>query len=309
MKHIYDMIVIGGGAAGYTAALYAARAGMDVLVLEKSVPGGQMVLTDQIDNYPGFDEGIDGYTLSMKMQKGAERFGAHTSYTDVLRVSLTGTEKTIETTDGDFIAHTVVLATGASPRKLGIPDEEKRIGQGIHYCAVCDGMFYKGKTVMVVGGGNTVVEDALHLSRIAERVILVHRRDSLRASKIYVDQLMRTENVSILWNSTVVDVLGDGPVRGVALRNTVNGDETVVPCDGVFVSIGRIPATDLFRGQISLDENGYVIADESAVTNAAGVFAAGDLRTKLLRQVITAAADGAVAACQAEEYLAKMRIR
>jgi len=265
-----------------------------------------MALTHQIDNYPGFDEGIDGFSLGMKMQQGAERFGAGTVMAEVLSVQLDAPVKRIETDSGVYLARTVVLSTGANPRPLGVAEENRFLGQGIHYCAACDGMFYRGKTVVVVGGGNTAAADALLLSRVAKKVILVHRRDTLRATKIYHDPLLQAENVSMHWNSTVVSLLeNENGLSGVKLRNVQTGEESEILCDGVFVSIGRNPATDLFRGQVQLDAGGYVVADESTRTNLPGVFAVGDLRTKALRQIITAASDGAVAAFYAEEYLAE----
>ena len=302
MEHIYDTVVIGGGPAGYTAALYAARAGLDTVVLEKLAAGGQMALTGDIENYPGFDEGIDGFTLGMRMQAGAERFGAKTAYAEVLSVNLTGEIKTLETSDGSFRARTVIIATGADPRALGINGESELVGRGVHYCAHCDGRFYKDKTVMVVGG-NSAVSDALYLSRIAKKVIVVHRRDTFRAARINREALMKVENVELCLNSTVSDFLVDGKVVGAVLTDTKTGKRTEVRCDGIFISIGRIPATELFRGQLQTDDSGYLVADESTKTAVAGVFAVGDVRTKILRQVITAAADGAVAAHCAEEYL------
>lgn len=307
MEHVYDMIVLGGGPGGYTAALYGTRAGLDTLILEKMTPGGQMALTHQIDNYPGFSEGIDGFTLGMQMQQQAERFGARTVMTEVLAVELEKPVKRIVTDSGEYLARAVVLSTGANPRPLGVPGEEKYLGRGIHYCAACDGMFYRGKTVVVVGGGNTAAADALLLSRVAKEVHLVHRRDSLRATKIYHDPLLQAENVHIHWNSAVSALTEtDGQLSGVVLRNVQTGEESPLSCHGGFVSIGRDPASALFRGQVTLDEAGYVVADESTKTNLPGVFAVGDLRTKALRQVITAASDGAMAAYAAEEYLAEV---
>ncbi len=305
MKHIYDMIVIGGGPGGYTAALYAVRAGLDTLVLEKLSAGGQMALTSQIDNYPGFEDGIDGFTLGEKMQQGAERFGAKTELADVTSVELSAEIKTVETSEGTFYGRTVVFATGASPRDLGISGEKELIGRGINYCAACDGMFYKGKTVVVVGGGNTAAADALMLSRIAQKVIVVHRRDTLRATKIYHEPLMKAANVEFRWNSTVSELLSDGKLTGVRLRDVQTGEKSTLACDGVFVSVGRKPATELVQGQLDLDSAGYIVADESTRTNLPGVYAVGDVRTKALRQVVTAVADGASAAHFAEEYLAE----
>ena len=302
MEHIYDMIIIGGGPAGYTAAMYGARAGLDVLTVEKMSVGGQMALTDIIDNYPGFDAGIDGFTLGMNMQKGAERFGAKTKYAEVISVELSGKIKKIKTPKEELLSRTVVIATGADPRKLGIEKEDSFIGKGVHYCAHCDGRFYKGKTVVVVGGGNTAAADALYLSRLAEKVIVVHRRDSLRATKIYHDPLMKADNIEFMWNSTVSELLTEERVIGVRLKNLKSGDLTDIACNGVFVSIGRVPVTEIFDGQIELD-GGYIKADETTRTNIDGVFAVGDIRTKELRQVVTAVSDGAVAAHFAEEYL------
>ncbi len=302
MNPVYDMIVIGGGPAGYTAALYAARAGLSVLITERMAAGGQMTLTGEIENYPGI-ESVDGFTLGMQMQQNAERFGARTEYTEVTAVDLTADPKRIETWSGDFYAKTVVIATGADPRRLGLPEEETLIGRGVHYCAHCDGRFYKNKTVVLVGGGNSAAADALYLSRVAGKVILVHRRDSLRATKIYHEPLMQAENMEFSWNSKVVTITADAKVNGVILEDTLTGDRREVACDGVFISIGRHPATAFLQGQLALDPAGYIIADESTKTSIPGVYAAGDIRTKSLRQVITAAADGAMAAHMAEQML------
>jgi len=304
---VYDMIIIGGGPGGYTAALYAARAGLSTLVLEKLSAGGQMALTMQIDNYPGFEEGIDGFTLGESMQQSAERFGAETELAEVYSVQLDGEIKTVETSEGTFRGKTVVIATGANPRELGVEGEQELVGRGVNYCAACDGMFYKGKTVVLVGGGNSAAADAMVLSRIAKKVILVHRRDTLRATKIYHDPLMKAENIEFRWNSAISEILHDGVVKGVKLRDTVTGEESEVACEGIFVSIGRKPATELVKDQLTLDESGYIVADETTRTNLPGVFAVGDVRTKALRQVVTATADGAVAAHFADEYLASIK--
>ena len=303
MDKVYDMIIIGGGPGGYTAALYAVRAGLDTLVFEKMAPGGQMALTEQLDNYPGFENGIEGYMLAMKMQAGAARFGVETRYTDVKSVELEGDIKKLQTSEGEFLAKTVAVATGANPRKMGVAGEDELLGRGIHYCAACDGMFYKGKTVMVVGGGNTAAADALVLSRICEKVYLVHRRDSLKATKIYHEPLMKAENVEIVWNSSVSELVYDNVLKAVKVSDVNSGEVREISCDGIFVSIGRNPASELVKGQLELDETGYIVADESTVTKIPGVFAVGDVRTKALRQVVTAVSDGAVAAHYAEEYL------
>ena len=304
MERIYDMIVIGGGPAGYTAALYGARAGLSTLVLEKLSAGGQMALTDVIDNYPGFPDGIDGFTLGEQMQQNAERFGAVTELAEVYSLNVQGEHKVVETSEGTFLGRTVVLATGAGPRELGLPNEQSLVGRGIHYCAACDGMRYRGKTVAVIGGGNSAVADALQLARVAAKVIIIHRRDSLRATKVYHDPLMKLENVEFLWNSEVSEILADKAVNGLRVRNMVSGEEQELAVDGVFVSIGRKPASGLVADQVELDRGGYIVADESTRTNVPGVYAVGDVRTKVLRQVVTAVADGAMAAHYASEYLA-----
>lgn len=302
---IYDTVIIGGGPAGYTAALYATRAGLSTLVLEKFSAGGQMTQTAQIDNYPGFDEGIDGFSLGFKMQQGAERFGAETVQTEVLSAVLTSDPKVIKTDVGEFLAKTVMIATGADHKHLGLQDEEALIGRGVGYCAACDGMFYKGKTVAVVGGGNSAAADALLLSKICGKVYLIHRRDSLRATKVYHDPLMKAENVEFKWNSAVKELLHNGKINGVRLQHVQSGETEDVSVDGLFISIGRTPATELFKDTLALDASGYIMADETTRTNIPGVFAVGDVRTKALRQIVTAVSDGAVAVHFAEEYLAE----
>ena len=299
---ICDTIIIGGGPAGYTAALYAVRAGLDTLVLEKFSAGGQMTQTQQIDNYPGYEEGIDGFTLGYKMQQSAERFGSKTIQTEVLSADLKTSPKKVTADMGDFFAKTVIIATGADHRHLGIEDEEKLIGKGVAYCAACDGMMYRGKTVAVVGGGNSAAADALLLSKICEKVYVIHRRDTMRATKIYHEPLMKEKNIEFKWNSQVDKLLYDEKIKGVVLKNK-DGSTQEISLDGLFISIGRNPATELFRDQLELDSSGYIVADESTKTNFPGVFAAGDVRTKAVRQIVTAAADGAVAAHFAEEFI------
>jgi len=302
--NIYDMLIIGGGPGGYTAALYAARAGMNALLLEKLSAGGQMAQTHQVDNYPGFEDGIDGFELADKMQRQAERFGAKTEYAEVYKVDLNADPKMVETSEGTFYGKTVILATGAGPQLLGIPKEQELTGRGVAYCAACDGMFYKGKTVVVVGGGNSAAADAMLLSRIAKKVILVHRRDTLRATKVYHEPLQQAENVEFRWNSQVVELLHGEKLTGVRVHNLQNGEESQIDCDGIFISIGRKPASELVQGQLELDKSGYVIAGEDTAASIPGVYAVGDVRTKQLRQIVTAVADGAIAVHMAEEYLA-----
>lgn len=303
MEKIYDMIIVGGGPGGYTAALYAARAGLDVLLVERLSAGGQMNLTGQIDNYPGFPEGVDGFQLSYNMQQQAERFGAKTRYAEVLELQLEGEVKSIRTNEGEYLAKSVVISTGANPRQLGVERENEMIGRGIGYCAHCDGGFYRGKTVAVVGGGNSAVAEALYLSRIAKTVILIHRRDSLRATHIYQKPLQEAGNIRFVWDSEVTELLGEEVLSGVKVRNLKSGEEQILELQGLFVSIGRKPATDLVKDQLTLDEAGYIMAGENTKTNIPGVYAVGDVRTKELRQIVTAVADGAMAAHVAEQEL------
>ncbi len=273
--------------------------------MEKLSAGGQMALTSQVDNYPGFEDGVDGFELAEKMERQAQRFGAETVYAEVSAVSLDGKIKELQTSEGLFRAKTVVIATGANPRKLGIGGEEALSGRGVHYCAACDGMRYRGKTVVVVGGGNTAAADALTLSRVAQKVIVVHRRDTLRATKIYHEPLMKAPNVEFMWNSTVSELMHAGKLTGVQIKNLETGDSREVACDGLFVSIGRAPATQLVQDQLKLDDGGYIVAGEDTITSVEGVFVVGDVRTKAVRQIVTAVADGAIAAHAAEAYLAK----
>ena len=298
-EKIYDMLIVGGGPGGYTAALYGARAGLDVLVLEKLAPGGQMAETPQIDNYPGY-VGVDGFTLGQQMKEGAEKFGAQSRFAEVTGVQLEGNIKSVDTTDGIFYGKTVVIATGAHPRKLNVPGEAELFGRGVHYCAACDGMFYRGKTVAVVGGGNTAAAAMQVLSRVAGKVILIHRRDTLRASGVYHKPLQALSNVEFHWNSKVSEIRQGE----ILVENVISGETQVLPCDGVFVSIGRQPESGLVKGTLHLDDQGYILADETTKTNIPGVFAVGDVRAKGLRQIVTAVADGATAVHYAEEYLA-----
>ncbi len=306
MEKIYDMVIVGGGPGGYTAALYAARAGLSTIVIERLSAGGQLALTHNIENYPGFENGIGGFELAETMQKQAERFGVVTEYATVTELDLSAEPKSAKTAKGTFYGKTMVISTGANPRELGIEAEHELTGKGVSYCATCDGMFYRGKTVAIVGGGNTAAEDAIVLSRIAKKVVLIHRRDTLRATKIYHEPLIKADNVEFCWNSIVTEFLHQNKLEGVAIKNTATGEESRIDCDGVFVSIGRNPATELVKNQLNLDANGYIIADESTKTNIAGVYAVGDVGTKVLRQVVGAVADGAMAVHMAEEYINKL---
>lgn len=299
---VYDVIIAGGGPAGYTAALYAARSGYTVAVVEQLSAGGQMATTEKVENYPGFEDGIDGFELGERMRRGAERFGAVSIYARIKSLDLEPTPKKIKTSSGVLFSRAVVVATGAKPRLLGIEGERELTGRGVAYCVACDGMRYKGKTVVVAGGGNSAAADALYLSKICEKVYLVHRRDRLRASRVYYDALKKS-GVEILFDSRVVGLESDKVLTGVAIEDVVKGDRREIPCAALFVAVGRQPETDLVKGQLALDENGYITADETTKTSIEGVFAVGDVRTKPLRQIVTAAADGATCSRFLEEFL------
>ena len=302
MSKVYDILIIGGGPAGYTAALYGARSGFATAVLEKLSPGGQMATTSDVENYPGFPVVVDGFELGERMQEGAEKAGAETFFAEVSKVDLLADPKVVETSEGTFLGRTVILATGAHPRKLGIPQEEALVNRGVAYCATCDGNFYKDKVVVVNGGGNTAVGDALYLAKLASKVYLVHRRDTLRATPIYLQRL-KDAGVEIIWNSVVSGLQADKKLTGVELTDVKTGEKRVLPADGLFVAIGQLPESSLAAGQVATDKAGYIMAGEDTKTSVPGVFAVGDVRTKAVRQIITAAADGAVAIHYAEEYL------
>ena len=303
MKNNYDLIIIGGGPAGYSAALYASRMGLETLVIEKFSAGGQMTQTHTIDNYPGFDEGIDGFTLGEKMKAGAEKFGSKTLQSEVLSVDLLSSRKKIVTDSGELFATAVIIAMGAEHRHLGLEGEDELIGRGVCYCAACDGMLYRSKTVAIVGGGNSAASDALILSKIAKKVYFIHRRDTLRAERIYSEPLKNAENIEFLYNSEVVGLSSERKLNGISVRDKVSGAVSHIAVDGLFISIGRDPVSEIFKGQLELDERGYIIAGEDTKTNIEGVFAVGDIRQKPFRQIITAASDGAVAAHFADEYV------
>lgn len=301
----FDVIVIGGGPAGYTAALYSTRAGLKTLLLEMLSPGGQLATTEIVDNYPGYDEGILGFDLSLKMKQGAERFGAITKFEKVIDVELSSNTKIVNTSKSTYECKAVIVATGAEPKKLGVPMEDELRGKGVSYCATCDGMFFKDKTVCVVGGGNTAAADALTLSKICKKVILIHRRDSLRASNSYIEPLKKADNIEFVWNSTIEKLIFDEFIEGVEVINKINNNKQTISCQGVFVAVGRKPNSDIFKNILDIDEYGYIIADETTKTSISGVYVIGDVRTKPLRQIVTATADGAVASMFAEEFIIK----
>jgi thioredoxin reductase (NADPH) len=303
MKKTYDVIIIGSGPAGYTAAIYTARANLSVLVLQGYQTGGQLMQTSDVENYPGFEEGILGPEMMEKFEKQALRFGAEMIPEDVISVDWTERPFTLRTNDDEYRAHTVIIATGASAKWLGLPQEKHLQGRGVTACATCDGFFFRGKDVIVVGGGDTAMEEALFLTRYVNHITLVHRRNTLRASKIMQDRARNHPKISFALESEVIDILGTDSVTGVILRNVVTGETKPIDVQGVFVAIGHKPNTDLFKGVINMDEAGYIVPVEHTMTNIPGVFAAGDVTDHRYRQAITAAGDGCRAAIDLEHWL------
>lgn len=300
--NVYDVVIVGGGPAGLTAGIYVARSKLKAILLEKGLPGGQIATTEHIENYPGYTAGA-GYELTAIMEEQAKGFGLEIAMAEVTGVQLGGPEKIITTNQGEYRARTVILAPGSSPRKLDVPGEKEFIGRGVSYCATCDGPFYEGLTVMVVGGGNAAVEEANYLTRFAQKVYIVHRRDALRATKVVQERAFANEKIEIFWDSVVAEIRGNETLEQVLIKNVKTGQITPVTVDGLFVYIGFIPNTAFLKGQVEMDEAGYIITNDRMETSVPGVFAAGDCRQKLLRQVVTAAGDGAIAAFAAEKYL------
>ena len=303
----YDVIIIGAGPAGLTAAIYARRAGWTTLVLEDAVCGGQMVNTPEVENYPAVSK-ISGAQLSMDLYNHAVEQGADIQFDGVVTADLAGKEKTVHTRSGkEYTARAAIIANGAKRRKLGIPGEEEFAGRGVSYCATCDGGFFRNKVTAVIGGGNTAVEDALYLANLCSEVHVIHRRDTFRAGKVLTDALLSRENIVLHYDSIPLEILASdaGPVASaLRIRNVKDGSEQDIPLNGVFIAVGLAPDNQIFAGQVELDKAGYIIAGEDTHTNLEGVYAAGDTRTKTLRQIVTAAGDGAVAATEANHYLA-----
>jgi thioredoxin reductase (NADPH) len=302
---VRNVVIIGSGPAGLTAALYAARANLSPLVIEGLEAGGQLMLTTAVENFPGFQDGIMGPDLMGNMRAQAERFGAEFVRGNVALVSLTSAPFEVETSDELWLARSVILSTGASARLLGLPSERALMGHGVSTCATCDGFFFRGKPIAVIGGGDSALEEATFLTRFASHVTVVHRRDTLRASKIMQDKAFDNPKISFVWNSEVVDVLDpkNGAVSGLRLRDHVTGVEQTIAVDGVFVAIGHTPNTSLFTGQLDMDDAGYLVTHDGPKTNIAGVFACGDVQDRTYRQAITAAGSGCMAAIEAERYL------
>lgn len=303
MEKIYDVIIIGSGPAGLSAAIYAQRAKLSTIIIEANyISGGQVVNTYEVDNYPGLP-GISGMDLSTTLRDHAEKMGSEFVWDQVLKLELDGKVKKVVTKDEEYKSRTILLATGAKHRQLGVPGEQKLAGSGVSYCATCDGAFFKDKAVAVIGGGDVALEDAIFLARICKKVYLIHRRDEFRASKIIQDNLFAQENVEVLWNSVVTEIKGDFQVKSLTVRDVKSKEEKELEADGCFIAVGIIPNSELAQGQLELDAGGYVVAGEDGASSIPGVFAAGDVRTKLLRQIITAASDGANCITSIQNYL------
>lgn len=298
----YDLVIIGAGPAGLTAGLYAARARMNVLLLEKAVPGGQIIVTDWIENYPGFPEGISGFDLAEKMKTQAQDLGLEILTAEVKSLDLSGTEKKILLKEKEITAKSLIIASGASPRKLGI-GEDKFMGKGISFCATCDAPFFRDKTVVAVGGGDTAVQEAIFLTKFAKKVYLVHRRDELRATKILQERAFANDKIEFVWDSVATGMDGFFGIEGVKIKNVKTNEEKTIKADGCFIWVGILPNTEFIKGSVATDEGGFIIADAKMQTDIPGVFAAGDVRDTPLRQVSTAVGDGAIAAVSAEHYL------
>lgn len=300
---MYDIIIIGSGPAGLSAAIYAQRACLDTIVIEKNgISGGQVLNTWEVDNYPGFP-GVTGFELSRQFREHANKLGARVVQDEVVQVELSGNVKKVVCEEETYEARCVILASGAHHRTLEVPGEEELRGAGVSYCATCDGAFFRGMTVAVVGGGDAALEDAIFLARMCEKVYIVHRRDKLRGAKRLQERLQALENIEFVWNSETVAIEGNAQVEALRLRQTKTGEERRLDVDGVFIAVGIAPESELYAGQLELDEQGYIRADESGQTSVPGVFAAGDVRTKALRQILTAASDGANCVASAERYL------
>ena len=300
---MYDIIIIGSGPAGLSAAIYAQRACLDTIVIEKNgISGGQVLNTWEVDNYPGFP-GVTGFELSRQFREHANKLGARVVQDEVVQVELSGNVKKVVCEEETYEARCVILASGAHHRTLEVPGEEELRGAGVSYCATCDGAFFRGRTVAVVGGGDAALEDAIFLARMCEKVYIVHRRDKLRGAKRLQERLQALENIEFVWNSETVAIEGNAQVEALRLRQTQTGEEKRLDVDGVFIAVGIAPESELYAGQLELDEQGYIRADESGQTSVPGVFAAGDVRTKALRQILTAASDGANCVASAERYL------
>ncbi|GGA60148.1 thioredoxin-disulfide reductase [Ornithinibacillus halotolerans] len=307
MNQIYDVAIIGAGPAGMTAAVYASRANLSTIMIERGIPGGQMANTELVENYPGY-ETIQGTDLSQKMFNHAKKFGAEYAYGVIQEIVDGKSFKTIITSNKEILARTVIIATGAEYKKLGVPGEKELGGRGVSYCAVCDGAFFKERELVVIGGGDSAVEEGVFLTRYASKVTIIHRRDKLRAQPILQDRAFANEKINFIWNHTVKEIHGEhGKVNRITLVNTVDGSEQELQADGIFVYIGMVPLTKPFENLGITNNEGYIVTDEKMETNIPGIFAAGDVREKSLRQIVTATSDGSIAAESAQKYIERLK--
>ncbi|MFQ5813303.1 MAG: thioredoxin-disulfide reductase [Anaerolineae bacterium] len=304
-----ELIIIGSGPAGWTAGIYAGRAQLSPLLITGSAPGGQMALTSEIENYPGFPQGLTGQELTQLMQQQAERFGARVQMDEVTAVDLSTHPFKVTAYGDEYEAQALIVTTGTSPSKLGVPGEAEFTGRGVSYCATCDGFFFQDRRVVVVGGGDAAIEDAIFLTKFASQIYVVHRRNRLRAEKVFQERAFRNEKIDFIWDSVVTDILGDGKVTGVRLKNVKTEEESTLEADGVFIYVGSIPNTGFLGGQLELDDRGYIVTDRQCHTSVPGVFAAGDVQERVLKQVSTAVGSGAMAAMEAEKFIAELEDR
>jgi thioredoxin reductase (NADPH) len=306
-EYKFDIIILGGGPAGLAASIYAGRSKLSAAIIDTAVTGGQLTKILEIENYPGFPM-ISGYDLSEKIEEHADKFGAQKFIMQkITAIDLSSSIKRVETNEGIFLAESVIIATGACPQKLGVPGEEEFAGRGVSYCAICDGAFFRDKVISVVGGGNAAVEEALYLTRFASKVNIFHRRNELRAEKVYQDKAFNEPKINFIFDSEVAAINGKDKVESISVRNVITGETSEVPTDGVFPYIGYVPSSELFKGQLQLDERGFILTDVNLATSCEGVFAAGDIRVTPLRQIIVSVADGAIAATSAAKYLKDKR--
>ena len=310
-EKIYDAIIIGGGPAGLTAGIYLSRARMNTLLIEKAMPGGQAVLTEIIENYPGFSEGISGPELMQKMEEQAVRFGLKIEYGEVAEVKIKEAKgdkvKMVKINNQEYKTLAIILASGAEASKLEVPGEEELRGRGVSYCATCDAPFFKDQKIVVIGGGDTAIEEALYLTKFAQEVTLIHRRDRLRATKILQERVFANKKINFAWDSVVIKILGKEKVEGVLIQNKKTGEEKEIPCRGVFVFVGNVPNSRFLNELIKLDQKGYILTDDDMITSQEGIYACGDVRKKLLRQVVTACGEGATAAFAAQKYIEEIK--
>jgi thioredoxin reductase (NADPH) len=302
-KKIYKVIIVGGGPAGLTAGLYTSRSRLNTLLIEIGLLGGQMTITELIENYPGFPQGINGDELSRLMEEQAKRFELEVVSQDVVEVKLEGDKKVVKTEEGSYLCEALIICTGTEYRKLGVPGEKEFAGKGVSYCATCDGAFFKDSQIVVVGGGDSALTEALYLTKFVKELTIVHRRDALRGTKIYQERVFANPKIKLLWNSVIQEIKGDSVVRSVIVKNVKTGEVNEHPIEGAFLFVGLLPRTQFLKGLVNVDEAGYIITDENCETTVKGIFAAGDCRKKLLRQVATAVGDGATAAFAVEKYL------